>query len=176
MQFHLVYNIISGATRAMESLYSHEPGLVLLFLFLIPSDSTWPFLRLHFSSASLHWLYSIRCSFTLIFAPFALSISGLCLCPGLWDQISFASGLNVCSHGPLHLKGNSFSWSSIWNKIDVGKLHTPFLFFFFLQNVSSIAHINYWRTKAMYYFVIVMSRCLTANNTTEDWMLRHKKL
>lgn len=28
---------------------------------------------------------------------------------GSWDQIRFTSGLNVCSHGLLHLKGNSFS-------------------------------------------------------------------
>lgn len=51
------------------------------------------------------------CSFTLIFPPSALSISGLCLCTALRDQIRFTPGLNVCSHGLLHLKGNSFSWN-----------------------------------------------------------------
>lgn len=28
---------------------------------------------------------------------------------GSWDQIRFTLGLNACSHGLLHLKGNSFS-------------------------------------------------------------------
>lgn len=69
-----------------------------------------PFSCLSLASSPLTWL-PFFCSFTLISPQFALSISGLCLCTALWDQIRFTSGLNVCSHGLLHLKGNSFSWN-----------------------------------------------------------------
>lgn len=59
---------------------------------------------------SIDWPLSF-CSFTLVLPLSALSISGLCLCIALRDQIRFTPGLNVCSHGLLHLKGNSFSWN-----------------------------------------------------------------
>lgn len=53
--------------------------------------------------------------------------------------------------------------SSIWSKIDVGKLHTPFF-----QNVSSIAHINCWWTKGICHFVMVMSGLVSRNNTMKE--------
>lgn len=59
---------------------------------------------------------------------------------GSWDQIRFTSGLNVCSHGLLHLKGNSFSWNfavQFETRLMLANFTPPFF-----QNVSSIAHIN----------------------------------
>lgn len=85
------------------------PFLVLSPLFCLHSAVS-AFFPSFFSLLSID-LAPFFCSFTLISPQFALSISGLCLCTALWDQIRFTSGLNVCSHGLLHLKGNSFSWN-----------------------------------------------------------------
>lgn len=118
---------------------SHFP-----FCFLFPFPffaSTWQY-RLFpsfFNIFSID-LAPVFCSFTLIFPRFTLSISGLRLCTALWDQIRFTSGLNVCSHGLLHLKGNSFSWN-IGVQFETRLMLANFTPLF-LQNVSSIAHIN----------------------------------
>lgn len=90
------------------------PPLCFLFSSFPPFSASAQLYRLFsclsLASSPLTWLLFF-CSFTLISPQFALSISGLCLCTALWDQIRFTSGLNVCSHGLLHLKGNSFSWN-----------------------------------------------------------------
>lgn len=80
-----------------------------------------------------------------------------CVAPlyGSWDQNRFTLGLNACSHGLLHLKGNSFSWNfavQFETRLMLANF-TPPLF----QNVSSIALINWWWTKGMCQFVMVMS-------------------
>lgn len=134
----------------------------------------WPYQLFPRSVASspLTWLpyffffFFFLSSFTLISPQFALSISGLCLCAALWDQIRFTSGLNVCSHGLLHLKGNSFSWNfavQFETRLMLANFTPPFF-----QNVSSIAHTNCWRTKGICHFVMVMSELLRRNNAKKE--------
>lgn len=106
-----------------------------------------------FFNLSLHWLGSPFCSLSLILPQFGLSISGLCLCTALWDQIRFTSGLDVCSYGLLHLKGNSFS-RNIGVQFETRLMLANFTPLF-LQNVSSIAHINRWWKKGMCHIVMV---------------------
>lgn len=88
----------SGRPSCVIALYYY-----FLFCFLIP------FPCLHRLFLFLRPL-TLSFFFVTLFSPyFALSISGLCLLYGSRDQIRFTSGLNACSRGLLHLKGNSFS-------------------------------------------------------------------
>lgn len=82
---------------------------------------------------------------------------------GSRDQIRFTSGLNPCSHGLLHLKGNSFNWNfavQFETRLMLANFTPPFF-----QNVSSIAHINCWQTKGICHFVMAMSGLHSRNNT-----------
>lgn len=126
-------------------------GLFLLFslplpcpLFLYtPFHWLWGFFFLFLSSPH-SWLYqSVGCA--------------------SWDQIRFTLGLNVCSHGILHLKANSFNWNfavQFETRLMLANF-TPPLF----QNVSSIGRINCWHTKGICHFVMVMSGLLHRNNS-----------
>lgn len=113
----------------------------------------------------LRWLGSPFLPLTLISLQFALSIQWAVPLYGSWDQIRFTSGLNVCSHGLLHLKGNSFSWNFAV-QFETRLMLANFTPSFF-QNVSSIARTNCWRTKGLCHFVMVMSG-LFRNNTMKE--------
>lgn len=140
--FFCLLSLVLSPSLAFASLYRLLP----LYYFLYPL---------------LHWLSTLF--FLLPSSPLTLLYQSVgCAFVRLLGSNQIHFGIGCVQPWPTAFERQFIQLelcSSIWSKIDVGKLHSPFF-----QNVSSIAHINCWWTKGICHFVMVMSGLLSRNN------------